>query len=205
MQPIEPTWGDILANYFKDAAMVLLPIIMAYFSNWLRKLLKRYHMTMFQGMIERHAQELLLAETNKAALALTGEGNKIQWSGVIAESVKQLAAAHKSLTPEEAESMVQAVMLRTPSIGPIDQHVDPYMPCNARTIEGVDNGQGNRGSADGSVPSGEERGPYLAGGKVIRQGGPLMPARSDPAATQSGGTGGGDPGGGAPDSHYTVR
>ena len=112
--------GDVLANYFKDATMILTPILMAYFSNWLRKFLARYHMTAFQGMIERHADQIVSAETNKAAITIEGTGNKIQWSGVIADSVKQLLEAHSALSVEQAQSMTNAVMAKIPGIGPID-------------------------------------------------------------------------------------
>jgi hypothetical protein len=148
MQP--QTWGDILASYFKDAAMILTPILMAYFSNWLRKILARYHMTAFQGMIERHAEQLITAETNKAAIAIQGTGAKIEWRGVIMDSVKQLLEAHSKLTDEQAESMTNAVMARLPGIGPIDI--------------GVTNGQGNCGPV--AAPQGSGTGPGLAPGKV---------------------------------------
>ena len=151
MQPVEPTWGDVLANYFKDAAMILTPILMAYFSNWLRKFLAQYHMTAFQGMIERHADQIVSAETNKAAIAIEGTGNKIQWSGVIADSVKQLLEAHSALSVEQAQSMTNAVMAKIPGIGPID-------------VGGQD-GQGN-GIVAAATGSGPAAGPQLPIGQT---------------------------------------
>jgi hypothetical protein len=114
-------WGDVAGKVFlNDLAPVLLTLIMGYLTVFLHKFLAKYHLTFLQGTIEKHAEEFLLAETNKAALALTAEGNKIRWGTVLAGSISQLIDKYPKLTPERANGIVQAMMLKTPGIGPMD-------------------------------------------------------------------------------------
>jgi hypothetical protein len=130
---MQPTWGDLLSAYFLDAAKILTPIIMSIFTVWLHKFLARYHMTLFEGMIERHASEIVMAETNEAAITAQEVGGKIRWAGVIACSVKKLLAAHSTLTEERAQSIANAVMLKIDGVGPVDLGTLSGEP-NARTL-----------------------------------------------------------------------
>jgi hypothetical protein len=151
-------------------------------------------MTLFQAMIERHAQELVLAETNKAAVIIEGTGNKIQWSGVIAEAVKRLIATHSTLTETQAVNMVNAVMLKTTGIGPMD-------------LKEVSDGRGDAnpdGAVQGAVP-GPKFTPGEATGGVSEVRGPIV-NRSDPGLNIGGsGKGGGSGEVGAPDLHNQYR
>ena len=167
---------DIIQQFFTG---YIVPLIGAVFTivvlPKLNQILKAHHLSLLQGLVDKDAEKIVMAETNKMAFAVGGEADKIKWPQVVTNAMSGLLAKHQGLSTVEAGNIVHAIMLKTPGIGPMDI--------------GDTNGQRNTGIV-GNLPSetgstGLPRG--QAGGGGSGSGGT--------AGGQGGGAGGGERGG----------